>query len=97
MRLIRSAFVMLLVLAGSATIAADLSYQPQTDLPGFDYFNFDMPQPRPRLCQEACRADGKCKAWSFVQPGVLGPVASCWLKSDVAESKSNPCCISGVR
>jgi hypothetical protein len=97
MRVILSAVLMLLALASSSAFAADQSYQPQTDLPGFDYNNFDLPQPRPRLCQESCLADGKCKAWTFVQPGVLGPVASCWLKSDIAERKSNPCCISGVR
>jgi hypothetical protein len=95
--LLLPAVLLLLALACPGAPAAEPSFEPQTDLPGFDYRNFDLLQPRPRLCQEACLADNQCRGWTFVQIGVLGPVASCWLKSGVAEKKTNPCCISGVR
>jgi hypothetical protein len=95
MRVMLSAVLILLALAIPG--AAEPSYEPQIDLPGFDYRNFDLPRPRPLMCQAACLADGKCQGWTFVQTGVLGPVASCWLKSGVAEKKTNACCISGVR
>jgi len=91
------AAMLLLALTCAGASAAEPTFEPQIDLPGFDYRNFDLLQPRPRLCEQACLADDKCRAWTFVQTGVLGPVASCWLKSGVAEKKSNPCCISGVR
>jgi hypothetical protein len=73
------------------------TYQPGVDLPGFDYRSFDLPRPRPRLCQAACLSDERCFAWTFVKPDMFGPFPRCWLKSRVPAAQSNPCCVSGTR
>jgi hypothetical protein len=92
---LRVMFLVALPMARAA--AADPSYQPGMDLPGSDYRNFDLPRPRPRFCQEACLADQSCRAWTFVRMGTLGPLASCWLKSQVPEARPDSCCVSGAR
>jgi PAN domain len=93
----RIALPLLVALLAPAALAAPPTFEPQTDLPGFDYRNFDLPRPRPRLCQEACAGDAQCHAWTFVQTGILGPLASCWLKTGTAEKRTNACCISGEK
>lgn len=90
-------FAMLVLVATAARGQDDKSYQPGVDLSGFDYSNFELLRPQPRLCQETCLNDSKCKAWTFVWPGPLSPRAQCWLKQDVPEPRANACCVSGVR
>jgi PAN domain len=63
---------------------------------GADYYNFWIESAEPRLCQTACRSDAKCAAWTYVQPGVQGAQARCWLKAQVPEQFRNACCVSGV-
>ncbi len=67
-----------------------------TDRPGMDYTNFDLPSPDPGLCENACKEDPNCKAWTYVKPGIQGPQARCWLKSGIPEPAKNSCCVSGV-
>jgi hypothetical protein len=71
--------------------------QGDTDLPGNNYRNFDLKQPDPDLCLEACQKDSRCKAFTFVKPGVQGQKARCWLKDAVPPAKPSSCCISGVK
>ena len=71
--------------------------QDNVDLPGMDYKNFDLNVPDPRLCQNACLDDPKCKAFTYVKPGFQGPNARCWLKDGVPQAKANNCCISGTK
>lgn len=66
------------------------------DRSGSDYRNFFLPSPDPALCQKACLNDARCRAWTFVKPGVQGPSAACWLKSDVPVAAKRPCCVSGL-
>ena len=66
------------------------------DLSGGDYSKFWAASADPQLCQAACRADAKCAAWTYVKPGVQGPQARCWLKSQVPQATQNECCTSGV-
>jgi hypothetical protein len=73
----------------------DLEYD--TDRPGQDYRNFDLPAARPQLCQAECGADPKCKAFTYVKPGVQGSSARCWLKSGVPAAGRSSCCVSGVK
>jgi hypothetical protein len=68
-----------------------------TDRPGNDYRNFDLAKPEPDLCLEACQKDTRCKAFTYVEPGVQGPNARCWLKDAVPPAKLSPCCVSGVK
>jgi NACalpha-BTF3-like transcription factor len=66
------------------------------NLYGADYFNFSVAAAEPKLCQDACRSDAKCAAWTYVQPGVQGTTPRCWLKSHVPLASKNACCSSGV-
>jgi hypothetical protein len=47
-------------------------------------------------CRAACEADGRCRAWTYVRPGYIGPAARCYLKDRVTRPRRKPCCISGV-
>jgi hypothetical protein len=87
-------FVALFASAPSA-LAADQSFQLHTDIAGADSRHFDLPKPRPRLCQEACYGEDGCKAWTFYKPGLLGPLAICWLKNAQPAMEHDECCISG--
>jgi hypothetical protein len=49
------------------------------------------------LCEEACRTDLKCLAWTYVKPGVQGAQANCWLKSIVPAVSGDTCCVSGTK
>ena len=66
------------------------------DLFGADYANSWLASADPKLCRDACRADGKCAAWTYLNPGVQGPQARCWLKNGVPRATQDQCCTSGV-
>jgi hypothetical protein len=78
-------------------IQPDSGTEINTDRPGLNYRSFDLDVPEPKRCQRTCQDDPKCKAWTYVKPGVQGPKARCWLKSGVPPAKSAQCCISGVK
>ncbi|PSO14776.1 PAN domain-containing protein [Bradyrhizobium sp. MOS003] len=65
--------------------------------PGQDYQNSEMSTADASLCEDSCRSDSKCKAWTYVKPGVQGPKAKCWLKSGVPPPTPNNCCVSGLK
>jgi len=67
------------------------------DRNGSDYRDFDLASPDPMLCLQACVADAPCQAWTYVQPGVQGDAARCWLKNAVPPATPDSCCVSGVR
>jgi hypothetical protein len=69
--------------------------EPNTDRPGNDYKNFDVSDAN--ACEGACKGDSGCRAWTYVNPGVQGPSARCWLKNAVPPSRQNNCCTSGVK
>jgi hypothetical protein len=75
----------------------DSGLEMDIDRPGMNYRSFDLDVQEPKRCQRTCQDDPKCKAWTYVKPGVQGPKARCWLKTGVPSAKSNPCCISGVK
>jgi 1-phosphatidylinositol phosphodiesterase len=75
--------------------ATDLEYG--TDRPGMDINNFDLPSARPEDCRDACMNDARCVAFTYVNPGVQGPSARCWLKNPVPNPNPNNCCVSGVK
>ena len=61
-----------------------LSAQAQewnTDRPGNDIRDFNLGAPDYNLCRQACDGNASCKAWTYVNPGVQGPQARCYLKS----------------
>jgi hypothetical protein len=66
------------------------------NLYGSDYASLPVQSADPTVCQQACRSDTKCAAWTYVRPGVQGPLAKCWLKNLVPQQSKNDCCSSGV-
>ena len=89
---------LMLALATSALAQSyQVNYQSSVDRPGGDYRNFDLKAADPSLCGAACLMEPQCQAFTYVNPGLQGPAARCWLKSAVSNPVANPCCISGVR
>ena len=76
---------------------ASPQWEPQTDRPGSDYRSFDLRDPRPEVCRDACSSERQCRAFTYVRPGVQGRQARCWLKNAVPPARPNDCCLSGVR
>jgi len=68
-----------------------------TDRPGSDIQTLRLEKAMPHQCSDACFANGNCRAWTYVKPGLLGPDAHCRLKSTTPPPKRSSCCISGVR
>ena len=66
------------------------------NLPGMDYFNFNVSVDDPDLCREACERDGNCRAYTYVRPGVQGEFGRCWLKNDVPEQVTDYNAVSGI-
>lgn len=64
---------------------------------GGDYNNFDTtPHADGKLCADACGADNRCRAWTYVRPGYASENPRCYLKDRVTPPRRRPCCISGV-
>lgn len=80
---------------GTAALWGDL----ETDVNrlGNDYRAFDLSTPDPELCRAECDADARCKAFTYVKPGLQGPSAKCWLKDPVSAARPEGCCVSGVK
>ena len=66
--------------------------------PGMDYRHFDLKEPLPERCREACAQEGRCKAYTYVRPGIQGALAHCWLKQAVPKpERVSWYCVSGVK
>jgi len=64
---------------------------------GGDYRSFETPpNPTGKACADACEAETRCRAWTYVRPGYEGPTARCFLKDRLTRPRRKPCCISGV-
>lgn len=74
-----------------------ISMEQNTNRPGSDYKNYDLNNADPKLCQQDCKNDPNCKAYTYVKPGVQGIRARCWLKNAVPNAKTDDCCVSGVK
>lgn len=82
--------------SGTAALWGDL--ETDANRLGSDYKSIDLPSPDPELCRAACDEDPKCKAFTYVKPGLQGPSAKCWLKDPVPAARPNEgCCVSGVK
>ena len=76
------------------------------DIPGSDYRSVVMnrnlampnnPGDTPNACQNLCVIEERCKAWTWVKPGIQGPTAMCWLKAAVPGPVQNPNTVSGIK
>jgi hypothetical protein len=65
--------------------------------PGSDYGHILLDRPSPELCQSACQIDNRCRAWTYVKPGIQGPTAYCWLKNPAPAPIPDPVAISGLK
>ena len=75
----------------------DAGMENDTDRPGSDYDKFHINDNRPDRCQSECLLQkDRCKAWTYVRPGVQHKYAVCYLKSEVPAAKPDKCCVSGV-
>ena len=64
---------------------------------GGDYGSAEVkPDATGATCKAACEGDNRCRAWTYVRPGYIGPAARCFLKDRVRPPRHKPCCISGV-
>jgi hypothetical protein len=84
--------------AGFVQAVAAAPIEPNIDRKGGDYTSVTLPAgSSPGNCRALCAADGnKCKAWTYVNPGVQGPNPRCWLKSVIPAALSSSCCTSGT-
>ena len=92
--------ICILLAVAHASLAEPGSVLPMEfniDRPGEDYRSFDLPRGIPNLCLEACEAEERCQAWTYVKPGVQGRNARCWLKHRVPNPRPADCCTSGVK
>ena len=75
--------------------AGDLEYS--IDRLGGDYRSFETkPDAKAAACAEACKAENRCRAWTYRRPGYGVTVAHCYLKDTIKPPRRRPCCISGV-
>ncbi len=67
------------------------------DRVGGDYRIFETkPDPKGKPCDDACRGDSRCRAWTYRRPGYGAVAARCYLKGVIKPPHRRPCCISGV-
>ena len=85
-----------LSLLSSAALAAG-GPEYNTNRFGGDYAHVVMDIDAPLECRKICEGDSACEAWTYVQPGIQGPMPMCWLKSIVPPPSYDTCCVSGVR
>jgi hypothetical protein len=77
--------------------SASAGLEVNVDRPGGDYRSFELASGRPEECRDTCMTEPQCAAFTFMNLGVQGPGARCWLKSTVPAQAPNACCISGVK
>jgi PAN domain len=67
------------------------------DRVGGDYRTFETkPDPKGQPCADACKADSRCRAWTYRRAGYGTAGARCYLKTVIKPPRHRPCCISGV-
>jgi len=75
-------------------------FQTDTNFFGMDIRDFDLQEESPRLCYDACVAEKRCHAFTYLRPhgwGGAGSAAHCWLKYGVpTDVRREPCCVSGI-
>jgi len=67
------------------------------DRAGGDYRSFEAAaDPAGKPCADACKAEPRCRAWTYHRPGYGTAGARCYLKDHIKPPRHRPCCISGV-
>jgi hypothetical protein len=73
------------------------SQEPGMDRFGADYRHVELQAPTPPACEQFCRQDSACKAYTYVPPGMQAPLARCYLKHLVPPATPLAGVVSGVR
>jgi hypothetical protein len=79
--------------AGGAAQRRALKMSIKRIEPGYRSLGADNAQ----QCQAACTREARCKAWTWVKPGVDGSSAKCWLRDPAPAPGKDECCTSGVK
>ena len=100
--LILLAFVLAALLPASAlaenrTAPDAFTTERDTNRPGADIERIVMEPGERGQCEEECRNNPICVAYTWVRKDVTGPKPVCWLKSEAPAAKANDCCVSGTR
>jgi hypothetical protein len=67
------------------------------DRVGGDYRSFETPaEANGKACADTCRAEPRCRAWTYRRPGYGATAPRCFLKETIKPPHRRPCCISGV-
>ncbi len=67
------------------------------DRAGGDYRSFETTaSSHGKHCAEVCKAEPRCRAWTYRRPGYGTPTPRCYLKDVIKPPRHRPCCISGV-
>ena len=74
---------------------AQMSIETNYDRPGGDYSRFGSNTWE--ACAEACQNDAKCRAFTWMKPGVQAQSGVCWLKSSTPGGYSNTNTVSGIK
>jgi hypothetical protein len=78
------------------TAPAGMTMEVNTDRPGQDYrTNADVPSPE--ACAAICAGEERCRAFTWVKPGVQGPGPYCWLKAAVPVPAAAQFAVSGIK
>ena len=64
------------------------------DRPGSDYKHFDTSSAY--TCQNACRSEAMCSAFTYVRPGEQGVSGHCYLKNSIPNQLQREWCTSGI-
>ncbi len=81
---------------GEGIAGAVSDVENNTDRPGSDIHRFELQDANPGICQARCAKLDRCRAWTFVRPGIQGPKAVCYLKGMAPAPVANTCCVSGT-
>ena len=74
---------------------AQMSIETNFDRPGGDYSRFGSNTWE--ACAEACQNDAKCRAFTWVKPGVQAQSGVCWLKGSIPGGAANSNTVSGIK
>ncbi|RAI45569.1 PAN domain-containing protein [Rhodoplanes roseus] len=67
------------------------------DRAGGDFQSLDLAADASwQTCKAACEGEGRCRAWTFIRAGYIGPAPRCYLKNRIPPPRKRPCCVSGV-
>lgn len=66
-----------------------------TDYPGADYDHFVMEVSDALICRNSCEHEPKCRAYTYVRPGVQRDRGVCYLKTKIDRVRQSDCCVSG--